>query len=329
MRGAMAGRSIIGAEMPLLPIALKAGDRVAVVSPAGPLRDKNALDEGLARLRRWGLKPDVAKHAFDSFGFLAGRDVARADDLQAAIRDPKVRAIFCARGGYGITRILDRIDFAPFHEDPKPIVGFSDMTALLVAAHNASDLCGLHGPMTAGPDLDAPTEELQRALLFEPKPFGALPPDASGALPHVIVPGAAGGPLAGGNLSMLAALQGTPYALPTTGRLLFLEDTDEAPYRIDRLLTQLAQAGFFASVAGVILGDFAGSTAPQGTEATDLAWVIHDRLGKLAVPVAHGFPFGHRARSWTLPFGVRARLEAPDKAKTPRRVILDAAARRA
>src|SRR5262249_44636559 len=105
----------------------------------------------------------------------------------------------------------------------------------------------------------------------------------------------------------------------------FLEDTDEAPYRVDRMLTQLALSGFFDGVAGVILGDFSGSTPPPGSEATGLAWVLHDRLGKLKVPVADGFPFGHRPRSWTLPVGVRARLEAPDRAKTPRLVVLDPA----
>lgn len=314
--------------MPILPVALRSGDRVAVVSPAGPVRDKAALEEGLTRLRRWGLKPDVGKHALESFGFLAGQDAARIEDLQTAIKDPKVRAIFCSRGGYGITRILDRLDFSPLEKDPKPIVGFSDVTALLAAVQRAVGLAAFHGSMIAGPDLDAPTEELQRALLFEAKPAGALPTDANGHPPHVMVPGTAEGPLAGGNLSMVCALQGTPYALQPAGALLFLEDTDEAPYRIDRMITQLMQSGFFAAVAGVVLGDFATSAAPQGTEATDLMWVLHDRLGKSKVPVAHGFPFGHRARSWTLPVGVRARLEAPDRAKTPRLVVLDAAVRR-
>jgi muramoyltetrapeptide carboxypeptidase len=314
--------------MPLLPIALKAGDRVAVVAPAGPVRDKKALDDGLARLARWGLKPEVGKHALESFGYLAGQDAARAEDLQSAIRDPKVRAVFCARGGYGVTRILDKLDFAPLRDDPKPIVGFSDVTALLAAARQAVDLCGFHGPMVAGPEVDAKTEDLQRALLFEPRPFGTLPPDSSGAAPHVMVPGAAEGPLVGGNLSLVAALQGTRFSLKTAGALLFLEDVDEAPYRIDRMLTQLAQSGLLAGVAGVILGDFANAAPPPGSEATDLSWVLHDRLGKLAIPIAHGFPFGHRGRSWTLPFGVRARLEAPDRAKTPRLVVLDAAVRR-
>jgi muramoyltetrapeptide carboxypeptidase len=313
--------------MPNLPIALKPGDRVAVVSPAGPLGDKKALEAGLARLRRWGLDPKVGKHALESFGFLAGQDDARGADLQAAIADPATRAVFCARGGYGITRILDRLDFAPLAKDPKPIVGFSDVTALLCAAWSATGLASFHGPMTATDNFDAATEELQRALLFEPAATRPMPADASGPPPHAMTAGTAEGPLVGGNLSLLAALQGTRFAPRTAGALVFLEDCDEAPYRIDRMLTHLAHAGFFQDVTGVILGDFANSAPPQGSEATDLPWVLHDRLGRLKVPVAYGFPFGHRPRAWTLPFGVRARLEAPDRAKTPRLVLLEPAVR--
>jgi muramoyltetrapeptide carboxypeptidase len=329
MAGAFYHQGMPTAAGPLLPMALRSGDRVAVIAPASPLREKAALEDGLARLRRWGLKPEAGKHAHESFGFLAGQDAARAEDLQAAISDPKVRAIFCARGGYGLTRILDRIDFAPLAKDPKPIVGFSDVTALLAAASNATGLCGFHGPMVAGADFDAATEELQRALLFEPRAAGVLPPDAAGPPPHVMVPGIAEGPLAGGNLSLVAALQATSFAPKTPGAIVFLEDTDEAPYRIDRMLTQLFAAGFFERIAGVVLGDFAGATPPPGSEATDLAWVLHDRLGRLKVPVAFGFPFGHRPRSWTLPVGVRARLDAPDRAKTPTLAVMDPAVRRA
>jgi muramoyltetrapeptide carboxypeptidase len=312
--------------MPNLPIALKTGDRVAVVSTAGPVADKKALEAGLARLKKWGLKPDVGKHALESFGFLAGPDAGRKADLQAAIGDPAVRAVFCARGGYGTTRILSSLDLAPLAKDPKPIVGFSDVTALLCAAWISSGTTGFHGPMVAGDHLDAATEELQRALLFEPAPH-PLPADQGGSPPHVMVAGTAEGQLIGGNLSLLAALQGTRFAPKTAGAIVFLEDTDEAPYRIDRMLTHLAHTGFLEGVAGVVLGDFSNSAPPQGSEATDLAWVLHDRLGKLAVPVAYGFPFGHRARSWTLPFGVRARLDARDRAKTPKLALLEAAVR--
>jgi muramoyltetrapeptide carboxypeptidase len=315
--------------MTVLPVALRSGDRVAVVAASGPLQDRKGLDAGLERLKRWGLRPEVGKHALESFGFLAGQDAARAADLQAAVADPGVRAIFFTRGGYGLTRILDGIDLSPLARDPKPVVGFSDVTALLCAAWSAAGIATFHGPMVAGDNLDGPTEDLQRALLFEPGSVRALPADASDPPPHVMVAGTADGPLIGGNLSLLGALQGTRFAPKTAGAIVFLEDTDEAPYRVDRLLTQLAQTRFFESVAGVVVGDFANAASPKGAEATDLAWVLHDRLGRLKVPVAYGFPFGHRPRSWTLPFGVRARLDAPDRAKTPTLTIVEPAVRAA
>lgn len=314
--------------MALLPIALRAKDKVAVVSPAGPVRDREAFDAGLKRLRRWGLRPAVGKHALESFGFLAGQDAARSADLQSAIAAPDIRAIFCTRGGYGITRILDRIDFAPLAKDPKPIVGYSDVTALLCATANAVGIVGFHGPMIASDAMDAATEEQQRALLFDATPSRAFATNPLDPAPHTITPGVAEGPLVGGNLAILAALQGTAFAPKTAGAIVFIEDTDEPPYRVDRLLTQLMQAHFFDGVAGVVIGDFANAAAPPGTDATNLDWVLHDRLGSLKIPVAFNFPFGHRDRSWTLPVGVRARLEAADRAKVPRLALVESSVRR-
>ncbi len=304
----------------LLPRALKPGDRVAVVSPAGPLKDREALERGLDRLRRWKLEPVVGRHVMDNFGYLAGQDAVRAADLQAAINDPKLRAIFCTRGGYGITRLLERLDFTALKQDPKPIVGYSDITALLLAVRRTTGLIGFHGPMVAtGKDwaFDARTEELQRSLLFDAPKERVFPLDPKEPPPHVMSAGVAEGPLVGGNLSLLAALVGTPWAAVTNGAIVVIEDTEEAPYRIDRLLTQLIQAGFFVGAAGIVLGDFNKSDAPAGTETTDLAWVLHDRLGGLRLPIAYGFPFGHRGRAWTLPIGARAVLNASDPARTP------------
>jgi muramoyltetrapeptide carboxypeptidase len=298
---------------PILPRALNAGDRVAVVAPAGPARDPALIDAGLQRLRARGLKPELGSHARDVKGYLAGEDDARLDDLNRALRDPAVRGVFLVRGGYGITRLLDRIDFAALSRDPKPIVGYSDATALLLAARSVVGVAGFHGPMVATrPEhaSDARTEALQHALMSETTACGTLPADPLDPPTRTLRRGVAEGPLVGGNLSLVAALAGTPYAPDARGAIVFLEDVDEAPYRVDRLLTQLIASGFFTGVAGVLLGDFSRCVAPTGTETTDLAWVFEDRLGALGVPVAAGFPFGHRARAWTLPVGVRARLDA-------------------
>ncbi|HYC79376.1 MAG TPA: LD-carboxypeptidase [Planctomycetota bacterium] len=307
--------------------ALREGDRAAVVAPCGPARDLEAVERGLARLKRWGLAPRLGAHALARRGYLAGDDDARAADLQAALDDPEVRAIFLLRGGYGATRLLERLDLSAFRRRPKPVVGYSDGTALLAAIHRATGCVGLHGPMVATRDacaFDAATEAWQRALLFSDAPPGTPPVD-DGPAPRTSSPGVAEGRLIGGNLSLLAALQGTPFAPDADGALLFLEDVGEPPYRIDRMLTQLLQSGFFRGVRGVVFGDFAGAAAPDGTEETDLRWVLRDRCGALGVPTATGFPFGHRARAWSLPFGGRARLDASDPAKPPTLVVLEAA----
>ncbi len=313
---------------PIFPRALKPGDKVAVVSPAGPLREREPLDAGIKRLKKWNLEPVLMKHALDSFGYLAGQDATRILDLQAAIDDPKMRAIFCTRGGYGITRLLGKLDLTALRTDPRPVIGYSDITALLLAIRQMTGLVSFHGPMVAtgqGWAFDARTEELQRSLLFDAQKERVMPLDTTEPAPHVMVRGIAEGPLVGGNLSLLAALQGTAWAPDMAGAIAFIEDTEEAPYRIDRMLTQLIQTGFFNRAAGVILGDFHKSDAPSGTEATDLKWVLQDRLGTLKIPVAYGFPFGHRGRAWTIPVGVRATLVANDPARPPQLTLTQAA----
>ncbi len=316
----------------LFPRALRAGDKVALVSPSSPLGDRAALDAGLARLRRLGLDPvlmpnALARLAYPKGGELAGTDEQRADDLQTAIRDPRYRAILCVRGGYGATRILPRLDFGPLRADPKPIVGYSDITALLAAVQAETGLVGLHGPGVATPTSHDPGEanwELQRALLFETQKAPPLPRTGPA---HVLVAGAAQGRLVGGNLTMVCALLGTPWQIDTTGAILFLEDVHEAPYRIDRMLTQLRQGGHLDRAAGIAFGDFHLADTPLASEMPDVVAVLAERTRGLAAPVAHGFPFGHRPGSWTLPVGARARLVATDPAGAATLTLLEPAVR--
>lgn len=316
---------------PRFPKALRAGDRVVVVSPASPLpaERRGELDAGLAKLRAWGFRPEVAAHALDAQGYLAGSDADRARDLQRAFEDPEVRGVFCVRGGYGVTRILDRLDFGPLADDPKVIVGYSDITALLAAAWREVGLVGFHGAMVANPDSMAngpAMDALQRALITDPKEVPALPmPD--GDAPHVIRPGVGEGRLVGGNLSLVCALIGTGWEIDTTGAVLFLEDTGEKPYRVDRMLTQLRTAGFLQRCAAVVLGDFHIDDQPLRSLDPDMLRVLRDVLGELRCPVAFGFPFGHRPRAWTLPFGARARLDARDAKALARLTLLEPAVR--
>lgn len=342
-------------QTPRFPRALRPGDRVAVLAPAGPLRNGLALDAGLERLQSWGLRPVLmphAKGAHRTASYLSGTDEERLADLNSALADPSLRGLLCVRGGYGTTRLLHGVDWDALARDPKTILGFSDITGLQLAAFARTGLVTLHGPNVAtGPGLACTPSgwALQRHLLMESKPFGLLshpppegsdgdPPkagrrDAKGAgtpdndpLPHVLVPGTAEGRLLGGNLSLVQSLVGTPWMPDTRGAILLLEDVGEAPYRVDRMLTQLRDAGVFAGAAGVLCGDFALKGRTSLEEDPEITRVLDDRLGDLGIPVAHAAPFGHRPRSWTLPLGARAQLRAEDPGAPPTLKLLEPAA---
>nr|MDQ3388412.1 LD-carboxypeptidase [Gemmatimonadota bacterium] len=232
-----------------------------------------------------------------------------ASDLNDAMRAADNDAIWCLRGGYGTMRILDRLDWKAFAARPRPLVGFSDNTALHLAALR-SGVVSFHGPHPAAAEIpDFSAKELLR-LLTDAKPAGLLPlPPGHTTHPETVVGGVAEGRLMGGNLALLAAMAGTPYALQAEGAILFIEDVGEPAYRIDRMLSQLLLSGALTGVKGVMVGAFNEplGEAPGLPGATD---VITERLGGLGFPLATGFPFGHIEESWTLPLGVRARLDA-------------------
>jgi muramoyltetrapeptide carboxypeptidase len=304
----------------LLPQALRPGDEVAVIAPAGAVRDAEACARGLQRLVDWGLRPTVFPGAHGALHWpegspLAADDATRLQDLQTAFAEPRWRAVFCVRGGYGTTRLLRHIDWSALRRDPKPIVGYSDVTALLAAASKELGLVGFHGPMvatTAALDAGQACWEQQRALLFQCDRAVELPlvPATDAAPSRSLVGGAAEGPLVGGNLSLVAALLGTPWQIDARGAILCLEDIGEPPYRIDRMLTQLRDAGVFAQAAAVALGDFRQPDLGPVAEHAPTVATLRERLGDLPIPVAMGLPFGHRKASWTLPIGATARLEA-------------------
>ncbi|MCB9890199.1 MAG: LD-carboxypeptidase [Planctomycetes bacterium] len=299
-----------------------------MISPASPLREDVALTRGIARWKRFGFELELLPHARSSYdypaeGDLAGTDDERLADLQRALDDPKYRAVMCTRGGYGCTRLLPQIDWTKLAKDPKPILGYSDVTALLAAAWREIGLVGFHGPMVATTKshaMDDREVQLQHRLLTD---GATIPRLESASVPHALTEGIAEGRLVGGNLSLVQALIGTPWEIESRGALLFLEDVGEAPYRIDRMLTQLSQARVFEKCAGVILGDFHVPRTELGHEDARVIAIFRDRLTRLKVPVAHGFAFGHRPRSLTLPFGVRARLVADDASKPARLELLE------
>jgi muramoyltetrapeptide carboxypeptidase len=283
------------------PPSLRAGDRIAVVAPSGPV-DPARLERGCAVLRGLGLDVVVGKHALDQnpsgLTYLAGSDAERAADLQHAWCDPRVSAVFCARGGFGAARVLGHLDWAALRgAAPKWLQGSSDITALHVAFGRRLSVPTLFGPMTASLVADADPEALDH--LRE----GLFGPGAPVHGTHAPVGGRAEGVLTGGNLTLLTSLLGTPYAPePAAGAIAFLEDVGEAPYRVDRMLTQLLQAGWFDEVAGIVLGTWTG--------CGDLDAVFADRLAPIGVPILAGVPVGHGPRQLTLRLGAGATLDA-------------------
>jgi muramoyltetrapeptide carboxypeptidase len=267
------------------------------------------VDRALERVRGWGWEPLLGEHARRRRGYLAGGDEERAADLDAALRSPDVDAVWCLRGGYGTMRILERLDWPALARRPRPVIGFSDNTALHLAIQRLG-IVSYHGPHPAAEELPPFTEALLLRVLRGDLPAGPLPLPAGRPRPEALVGGAAEGRLVGGNLSLLAALAGTEYSLRAEGAVLFLEEIGEPAYRVDRLLSQLLLSGALRGVAGVAVGAF--SDAPdEATEGIPAATeVLLDRLGGLGVPMAAGFPFGHVPESWTLPVGARARLDA-------------------
>jgi muramoyltetrapeptide carboxypeptidase len=290
------------------PPALRPGARVALVAPAGPLAG-GAVDRAAERVRGWGFEPVVGEHARKRHGYLAGRDTERAADFNAALRDDSIDAVWCLRGGYGVMRILDEIDWPALARRPRPVIGFSDNTALHLAIRRHG-VVSFHGPHPATEALTRfSADGLLRALTV-PEAAGVLPFPEGEDRAETLAGGVAEGPLVGGNLSLVASTLGTPYAIEAEGALLFLEEVGEAAYRVDRLLSQLRLAGVLGSVAGIVLGAFTEVPDAGGEHVPLIEEVLEELLGGLGIPVSYGFPFGHVEDNWTLPVGVRARLDA-------------------
>lgn len=281
---------------------LQPGDQIGVLAPASPVA-ADKLPAVQALYARWGLQVRLYPSCHANTGYLAGSDALRLADLHAALADDNVAAIHCLRGGYGSMRLLDAIDTTLLHRHPKLLIGYSDITALqaLWALHG---LPSLHAPMPASDLIQAGRENDEAALLsvlrHGLRAGQVLTPTlADGALR---VDGTAQGRLIGGNLSLVAALLGTPWAWDARGAILFLEDINEELFRVDRLLTQLRLAGVLDAVAGVVLGSF--------TEATCPAALLQQMLGGLNKPVLAGWPTGHGTPHQPLPMGARVTLDA-------------------
>ncbi len=295
------GRTKINNPLTILkPARLEPGDVIGILSPAGPVRESE-LQAGYEVLESSGFKVRPAPHLYDRNGYLAGKDQSRLEDLHAMFRDQDIKAVFCARGGYGSLRLLDKIDYDLIMRNPKIMVGFSDITALLLAVHARTGLVVFHGSMVR--DLGSGHPDNRNQLLRLLRFTQSMTWDLNGC--DTLVHGKADGPLMGGNLSLVCHLLGTPFMPSLNGSILFLEDKGEALYRLDRMLTHLKLSGSLKGLRGMIAGRFDGS----GMEHTLLHRLLLDTAFDLNIPLVAGFPVGHGTRNLPLPMGPSVELD--------------------
>jgi muramoyltetrapeptide carboxypeptidase len=298
------------------PPRLVPGDTVGLVLPARMAFEASRLDLARRRLEAVGFRVKLGAHARARSGYLAGSDAERAADLNDAFADPEVAGIFCFAGGWGSPRVLPLLDFELARRHPKALVGFSDITALLNAVHGESGLVTFHGPV-ADSDLPPWTLGQMRRVLMSAEPIGTLanPPKPADELVDrtyrilTLRGGRARGRVVGGNLSLVAALVGTPWEVVTEGAILLLEDVDEAHYRVDRMLTQLHQAGALGRAAAVVFGYCTECPPGEGT-AFSLEEILEHWLTPLGVPAMAGLAFGHLPEKLTVPIGLEATVDA-------------------
>ncbi|MGL4569066.1 MAG: S66 peptidase family protein [Fusobacteriaceae bacterium] len=287
---------------------IKKGDKVALVGTSGAI-SKDRLREGIEFVKKLGLEPIVGESCNGEYGYLSGSDQLRASDLNKFFSDETISGIFCMRGGYGAPRILDLIDYEVVKRNPKIFIGYSDITALHLAFNQKSNLITYHSPMPSTEFYKIVDEYTLKSFLnniMERENFLENEKLIENPEEHqliTLVHGKAQGELIGGNLTLIASLMGTPYEIDTKGKILFLEDIDEEPYRIDRILTQLRLAGKFQEAAGIILGAFTNCEAKNPERSLSLEEVIADTVLSSGKPVIKNLAAGHCLPTMTLPLG--------------------------
>ncbi len=281
------------------PRALKPGDTIGVVAPSSPF-DRNAFDRGVRAMESMGFRLAVPEEVFQASDFLAGTDQCRANAVNRLFADPDIDGIICARGGYGSMRILPLLNRRSISRNPKVFVGFSDITALLGYFVSSCAMVAFHGPtITTLGTGDSLTRERFLTALTRPKPLTLTASKA-----QVVCPGRARGTFFCGNLTVLCHLTGTAFQPDYDGCILLVEDRGEAPYRIDRMLTQMIMAGCFNKISGVALGNFSDCGSLDAVHR-----IFAERLGELHIPILSGFDVGHEAINTTVPVGLAVELD--------------------
>jgi len=304
------------------PKRLVPGDKVGLIAPASTVAPES-FDKAVKNIESLGFKPEVGQYARGAHGFLSGTDKERLHDLHWAFSDPSIKAVWCVRGGGGAPRLLPDVDYAMIKRNPKILIGFSDITALHLAIYQQCGLVTFHGPVGTSNYTDYTKTHVMNVLTNPSAPYKITLSDYNIAnespfyKSEVLVKGKARGRLIGGNLSLLSALAGTKYALgDLKGKILFIEEIGEPPYRIDRMLTQLRQSADLRSLAGIALGVFDDTSSSAGKTAGPVMDVLRDRLGDLGVPLVYGLSFGHIRDNMTLPYGIDAELDADNMSLT-------------
>jgi muramoyltetrapeptide carboxypeptidase len=294
------------AEKWIRPPALQEGDTIALIAPAGRITEEAVLP-ALPRLKEWGLNLVSGQYVFAESYQFAGTDEQRLSDLQRALDEPAIRCIICARGGYGTTRIVDRLEFTAFLQKPKWLVGYSDITTLHQKLHGLG-VESLHAtmPLLFGRDTAFSIQSLRNLLFGGEADYRELPHPFNRT-------GETTGVLIGGNLALLASNTGTASDVDTTGKLLFIEDISEYLYNIDRMMIQLKRAGKLAGLAGLIVGHFTESKDNEIPFGKDPYQIVAEAVQEYSYPVCFGFPVGHEPENWAMPCGRTARLQVrPD-----------------
>ncbi len=297
----------------LYPTRLTKGDTVVIMGLAGAVRDQKVVVDFKEILEKQGFVVLIGQTVYKTFGYLSGTDDERANEFNHFVSDTQVKAIFFIKGGWGCGRVLDKINYEQLKNNPKIILGFSDLTSLLNAIYHKTGLVTFHGPTGNSSwdsfSLNSFMDMVSRRGLSLQKPVIRQLQVFS-----VLRAGKASGTLIGGNLTVFCSLLGTPYFPSCSGKILFLEDTHEEPYRIDRMLNSLRLAGVFDQVSGLIFGQFNDCKAEKPNESFTLEEVVQHQLNEYAFPVIWGAPIGHIKDKWTLPIGVEAHMNTDDLA---------------
>ncbi len=311
---------ILFGQVSVKPSRLHQGDTIGLIAP-GWMITKEQLQESIEKIKQIGFVPIYTKSILGQNGYFSGTDKQRAEDLNEMFLNPHVKGIFCANGGYGCTRILSLIDYKAIKKNPKVIIGFSDVTALLNAIHEKTNLITFHGPISRTINNEYSLTQFEKVVINPLKGFviESSIEDLDKAVNqeeyarYTITSGKAKGEIIGGNLTLITTMIGSEFQMDFTGKIVFIEDIGEEPYRIDRMLTQLINAGLLQKASGLAFGIFKGcnnSSKSIAPNSFSLREVIEERIKPLNIPAVYGLSFGHNKNNFTIPIGIKAQMDA-------------------